>query len=396
MRIWQWRLLMWLSAGAMAYRANYKPFHNWQCDGCGDENGAAEETYRQVHQALRQRGAAREVYLLLDHSWIDRLLEPATKVIVKVVRRDRLNTTQLTQQEENNNPVQGDEAYVVVYSPPAEQTRANGYPVLRKKEAAQIDTFLVRNPCFVPLQDPPVTLSDSKMHPMGRRRSSTGVKRASGNDSPETLDSLIYEHSAIFVRLPSYPYHATCRLYTVITANQFPDRCPPSSHTDALEAYHLGNIGWVNNVYPMISKMQSALHNDRIFIMPRAQDNGRENTTEAVLYFRTVPKRKEAGEDKTEVGNAAYWKARGKNRKERALPSALTGVRGTWGAWADRAECPSMAHFAFDPWSCHFMTLSACHQDPTMQTVATREGYPDDPKNGSAYLIALVRCMHRQ
>ena len=396
MRAWQWRLFTCLSTVAVALRANYKPFHNWQCDGCGDESGAAEEIYRQVHRALRDRGAAREVYLLLDHSWIDRLLEPATKVIVKVVQRDRLSTTRLVQQQLHNNPALGDDSYVVVISPPrdTDQTQTHGYPVLRKEEAVQIDHFLTNNPCFMPLHDPPVTLNDTTMQPVGRAEStatSSGTGTGSGTKRTSSRQSQSYDHSAIFVRLPSYPYHATCRLYRAITANQYPDRCPSATHQDALEGHHLGNIGWVNNVYPMISKMQAALHNDRVFITPRAKDNGNENRPDKWLFYSSTKRSQpvDRGIHYPEVGDTAFWKSRVDSRQVRA--GTLLSVRGTWGAWADRHECPSPAHFAFDPWSCHFMSLSVCNLDPGMQAVRLREGYAEDPKNGSTYLTALVR-----
>ena len=88
----------------------------------------------------------------------------------------------------------------------------------------------------------------------------------------ELLD---YEQSAIFIRLPSYPYHATCKFYNVITMLQFPSHCPePTNAEQQIEAHRLGNIGWVNNVYPLVTKFQTALRNGRVLITPRAEENG--------------------------------------------------------------------------------------------------------------------------
>ena len=219
MRILPWFLLStWFFASA--YRGNYKPFQNWQCVGCVAEDvNATTSIYRKVHRALRQRGSAREVYLLLDHSWIDRLLEPSTIVVVHVVPRDQLSATRMVQQVEIREEgkvdgTQREEQYVVVYSPPTTKSRM----VLRKAEAITIDTFLLKNPCFLPLHDPPVTLNDSQLsYPLGppSRRLSTD-----GSMTQSMRETRAYEVSAIFVRLPSYPYHATCKLYALVTARQ--------------------------------------------------------------------------------------------------------------------------------------------------------------------------------
>ena len=87
----------------------------------------------------------------------------------------------------------------------------------------------------------------------------------------ELLD---YEHSAVFIRLPSFPYHATCKLYNVVTMTQFPTHCPEPTNTEQIEAHWLGNIGWVNNVYPMVTKFQTALRHGRVLLTSRAQENG--------------------------------------------------------------------------------------------------------------------------
>ena len=429
--------LLVLTLLATAYRPNQRPFHNWHCLGCPDEatisvpGNATLSIYRQVHRALRQRGAAREVYLLLDHAWIDRLLEPSTTVVVKVVPRDRLRQTRLVQQEELDreklDPVHGDAKYVVVYSPEDPVKRLKGAAaqrvrVLRKSEATAVDAFLAANPCFLPLHDPPVTLNDSLLQPLGpvSRRLSTD-----GDAQQALAETAEYEHAAIFVRLPSFPYHATCKLFDAVTASQFRQHCPTARETWTFDTYWLGNIGWVNNVYPLVTKMQSALHNDRLLVTPRAQDNGAEQTRAKRLFYRS-PKykvrqgsaeaaRRWAGQ-RAEVGTAGYWEAdpaapAGAGKRDEAADPAggevpgwdwaaawaaawaargLRPVHGTWGAWADRLECPSEAHFAFDPWACHFISLSHCNFVPELQAVAPTEGYADDPKNGSAYLSLLM------
>ena len=88
-----------------------------------------------------------------------------------------------------------------------------------------------------------------------------------------------------------------------------------------------------------------------------------------------------------EIGNALYWEKL--SMQVEPSDSVLSSVMGTWGAWADGKECPSLPHFAFDPWSCHFMSLSSCNIIPDMQMVKPREGYADDPTAGSTYLTAM-------
>jgi hypothetical protein len=288
--------------------------------------------------------------------------------------------------------------------------------VLRKSEAVVVDAFLAANPCFLPLHDPPVTLNDSSLlqplGPVSRRLSTDGdMHRA-------LAETAAYEHAAIFVRLPSFPYHATCKLFNAVTAIQFRPRCPTAHETWTFDAYWLGNIGWVNNVYPLVTKLQSALHNDRLLVTPRAQENGGEQTRAKRLFYRSPMYKVKAGAadaarrwtgQRAEVGTAGEWEALPEAptksaREEGGLGPgydwaapwlaawAARGVRpvhGTWGAWADRHECPSQAHFAFDPWACHFISLSHCNFVPELQSVVPTEGYADDPKNGSAYLTLL-------
>ena len=229
-------LSTWLFASA--YRGNYKPFQNWQCVGCvADDTNATASIYRKVHRALRQRGSAREVYLLLDHSWIDRLLESSTVVVIHVIPRDELSDTHMVQQvdiqeEKKVDGMQREERYVVVYSPPAAHRRM----VLRKVEALMIDTFLLKNPCFLPLHDPPVTLNDSQLlYPLGppSRRLSTD-----GSMIRSMRETRVYELTAIFVRLPSYPYHATCKLYSLVTSRQVTTTIP----------WHLSHINTYTNL----------------------------------------------------------------------------------------------------------------------------------------------------
>ena len=152
----------------------------------------------------------------------------------------------------------------------------------------------------------------------------------------------------------------------------------------------------------MFLTTSTPIHNSlQVLITPRAQDNGNEQSPLKKLYYRSPMYKVKEGQEEmvrhmkgkyAEIGNAFYWEQTSLSMNQ--PDHALASVMGTWGAWADGKECPSLPHFAFDPWSCHFMSLSSCNIIPDMQRVKPREGYSDDPTTGSTYLTALKGNIH--
>ena len=327
---------IWLTFVALqcfAYKANQGMFSKWQCEGCGQN---VTRTYRRVYRALRTGN--REMYIPLDHSWINLILRPTTNLVVHYIDRSKIASSTLIQYEsettsnmvanqKNNIIREGEETFHIVYSPPPKRiVIKKAYHTLSYPEANDIDLFLRNNPCYIPLQEPNAyyNLTHEDLN-------------SDENRFQYSKHDFVYFNSFIAVRLPTYSYHATCKLYTTITNIQFPSsssssslnqQCPTPININRLEAYWLGNIGWVNNLYPMISKFTSSLHNDRIFITPRAQEWGKENIPSKRLYLN--------------------------------IRGSKVKVNGTWGNWASKEECP-ISTFAFNPWACHFMSLSSCN-----------------------------------
>jgi hypothetical protein len=63
-------------------------------------------------------------------------------------------------------------------------------------------------------------------------------------------------------------------------------------------------------------------------------------------------------------------------------------VSGTWGAWADRRECP-LKTFAWDPWACHFISLSNCNT-PEVHDLNYTDDFPPDPDERVGYTKLVV------
>jgi len=264
---------------------------------------------------------SREVYLNLDHSWMERMLLPGARVAVTLVRRQRLAAFQY---DPSHIPLlssdQGDELetfHVVVSLSPTYLTDASGRRhapagtgtgagrMGAEDEAEAVDGFLLRNPCFLPLKDPPLA-HDVPSSPSLLR----GVRHDAG--------------AAVLVRLPERPYNGTCKFYERVTQQQHPDRCPSSSDASQLQVFPLTGIGWASHVMHMLHHLTFALKHGRVFLTPRAVESG------APFLFRR------------------------KQTQEEAF------VTHTWAAWVGSDECPS-ERYAYDPWACHFISMSRCH-----------------------------------
>jgi hypothetical protein len=107
----------------------------------------------------------------------------------------------------------------------------------------------------------------------------------------------------------------------------------------------------------LLPYFQSSLRNGRILLAPRAKENGFE--------------------------------------KELKVPvnGEMVKVNGTWGAWADRDKCP-INTFAWDPWACHYISLSSCHS-PEKQNLPYVDNHygMQAPVKKSTYMTSLVSSM---
>ena len=242
-------------SGSPLYQSGFPANQNWDCVKCGDDNSTAT-IFGMVRHALYTQN--RDVYLPFDHSWIDTMLGTREKVVVTNVPRSELAGYESAQYKAANLPV--DEVYQVIVSFPISDNNLNP---LSYEETEVIDNFLTYNPCWIPIHEPPVKLGDFSDVQSGRRSS-------------------IFEHTAIFVQLPSYPFYATCLFFKLVTKMQFPVQCPSPSETTTittLKQYPLGNIGWANLIHPLYEHLRGSLRLDKLFINPRAFSNGSPSFT---------------------------------------------------------------------------------------------------------------------
>lgn len=339
-----------LAATSRGFQDDFPPNQNWECDDCaGLNDDAKQRVYGMVRHALYSE--SREVYLNLDHSWMDRALRTRAKVRVRVVPRDKLGSVAMAGENAPDKPE--DEQFSVVYSPPASSE------ALDRAAAEVIDKFLLHNPCYVPLHDPPVRLGSSN-------NSSSSSSGGSSEDEESSLALRLqqqahgsdYVFSSIFIRLSAHPFHPTCQLYTYITDKQNPPSCPPFSDAikngDAAVAVNwLGNIGWANALHPLVEHLVGAMHNMQMLLTPRAWENGAAKPVRPLVD--------------------------GKERE----------ASGPWSAWADPLEC-GLDVFAWDPWSCFFISLSKCNT-PDLHEVKFVEHPKRDPEGGSDYMTNLEK-----
>jgi hypothetical protein len=342
--------VLWLLLGTMkllsveSFHGNAPPNKFWECRGCANERQKSL-MFNYVRQALHS--GSREVYWNFDHSWIDSALSTGSRVVVTAVKRYELEhfryddlTSGYGMLSNGHSPFDFfNQTYHVVISLALNVSRDSIEP---------IDKFLVNNPCFMPIRDPQVEIGPNNTYV--QKKGSTG-------------------NIAVFVRLPELHYHSTCALYKLVSEKQYPQQCPrPRRDTAKIQPHWLGNIGWSNCADSLVHRFIQALHESKLLLATRSEaHNGVDKDPNKALYV-TVEDR-------------------------------VVKVKGTWDAWASRYECDTST-FAWNPWACHFLSLSNCHS-PAMQELAVNSVVPvgapfKDPPEGSDYLSKLVRHTLRE
>lgn len=310
-----------------AFHDNFPADENWECIQCDASTHSTETLYSLIRHALRHE--SREIYLNFDNSWMESILDSKTTTSVYFIPRDMLASTTFPAFDPPGR--QSDERFRIAIT-----LDSPSKGPLSQSDTESIDDFLANNPCWIPLHEPPLAIK-------GLELEATNLLSKSNS---------IYEYSTIFVRMPAFWLHSTCLLYTDITRRQFPKDCPTSE--DAAQANWLGNIGWANCVHPLTEHFMDALHNSKLFLTPRAWDNG-------------------AATEITMVVN-------GKDIK----------VSGPWEAWADPIEeCPR-GIYAWNPWHCHFISLSKCNNAALHDVKFVEKRLPNPPLDKSEYLTNLV------
>ena len=240
-----------------------------------DCQNSTQELYGFIRYALVNE--KRDIYLNFDHFWMDKLLKTRASVLVKRISIDGLASMELSDDYRNLPTSPETETYDVIISIPEEPQAMN----LVASNA--LDTFLEKNPCWLPLKEPPVqfhTLQSSI------ESNDTDVRTLTELHSRFYGIAERYFYSTILVRLPTFPYHSTCQLFTLVTKQQHPEKCPEAGQNKVytfrignqssnwerfyfhcllqVVVQHLGNIGWANCVHPLIEHLMDALHNGKV------------------------------------------------------------------------------------------------------------------------------------
>ena len=302
--------------GVVCDAAKYWPPHvdvtrvnqNWRSTGCDHDHHGEAAVFASLRYALRSE--YRELSLALWSGWMDRYQAPLQRVAVTCVSPAALELSSppapspaLESQEPDTEELHA----IFVLSPPT-QAPAPAEEGPETGSLAAVDGFLVRNPCWVVLKD----AHSAAAHSSNSTTTTTaaGAARRHRGGAPTG-----YASASILLRLPARPFGATCKLFTAITARQFPaTTCPPASGQFLYVAQNFGFGGESNKIvktfgYTLASSV------DRVYAKP--------------------------------VGDHYKW------------------------SWADGtgAHC-STALAASDPWACTFLPLSNC----SFPLPAPREG----------------------
>eukprot|EP01041_Mallomonas_annulata_P006420 gene6420-12978_t len=275
---------------------------HWICEGCTDSTNIAN-LYGSIHMAIHRE--QRNLYFLFDPTWMDRILDPASQVKVYNIEPTKLDTyIHIPSNKVPNSP--DEEQFQIIISNMSSTIWSQAYPGI-----TAIDHFLAQNPCWLPLQEP---------NELNNSTSSSSNSRKMHNR--DNMNSQINIKPIILIRLPVYPFHETCRLFTAIHKVQFPIKC-----NNSYLVHCLGNIGW-------------------------------GNTFNNVLYYfaESMNKMNTASQQTLVIPSATDWHSK---THTVLLPNNSTVSRkGGW-YWAEQSSCtPDIENN--DPWSCNFIPISNC------------------------------------
>jgi hypothetical protein len=288
----------------------------------------AQLTYGIVHRALHFETL--ESYYNFDHTWVQFVSDSRASVYITRIEWGEI-ADYIADSDGGTKgrplPHRYREVYEVIFAiwnGTSESEGENSVDMV----AADLDRFLQRNPCWMPLHDPLFEVTEVNGTSRWKPHLSASLQRNDHGFGVASDDNYLslYDRSAIFIRLPSFPYYSTCQYYKFISKRQFVEECP--YRPNEIHAYWLSNAGWSHGIQSLISHMRVALINNKHFITPRAQEQSTERS----------------GEQSFKVQN---------NGK-------TVTVKGAWSAWVDKSDC-SAEKYAWNPWECHFIPLSNCN-----------------------------------
>eukprot|EP01038_Epipyxis_sp_PR26KG_P006756 gene6756-9258_t len=272
----------------------------------------------------------RNVYLQLDMNWIEDIVKPHSKVKVNYVPAASIKN--IVVEHINTNLNDGiintafdkyNEVYQIYYS-----NIPNSFNV------DDIDTFFVHNPCFIPLHEPIQNLNNK----LRSFKDYNHKSKFGNNTNSEYYQAL--SHVLIFIKLPQYGFHSTCRFYKLITALQFPSKCDSKQKL----VHQLTNIGWSNVFFSVFGKYSQIFDPKyfpkAVFVMPTAQS----------FLAQELDQVKDINSGKL-FKKTDVWK------------------------WIDMKTC-SPYKIAYDPWACNFISISNCTSHETGVSLLDKNAYP--------------------
>lgn len=228
-----------------------------------------------------------------------RILLSESNVQVTILKADNIKDT-IMPLLQSLPETETDEVFQIVYSE------------LRPSETFDyygIDKFLANNPCWLPLHEP---IDIGPIHEKGMK-----IKKLK-----HFLE--LQNRTVIFLRLPVFGYHATCRLYSQITKHQNPKECVYDD--EHILVHHLHNTGWSATFNAILFKLSYILlkrtYASKILVPTRAID------------FRS------------------------RNRLSQDINGTIFNQTGGW-YWSNPEKCPPDIEL-YDPWACNFISITNC------------------------------------
>ena len=307
----QWLLLLFFTGSSFSRSILDKPPNEyWRCYGdCVD----ASSLFGQIRTALLSRREERPVFTSVEINWVDDLLLPTARVVVKAINASELAsfvhapTSFAVYNATSPSALKKEEQtfHLLVSRVPGRLTVSSRRASARLGSERTpiflgVDAFLTANPCFIPLAEP------YEYHGGGP---SLQAWHASGP-------------LLVLAALPHYPLHSTCVLFSALQRSQFPQTCNYSE--DAMAKYLLPNNGFSSILVQMTDALVNSLGDTRkVLVAPVAED----------FFSRRVNfSDPETGEARQQDDG---W------------------------SWADPLTCPP-AVYLHDPWACNFLSVSNC------------------------------------
>lgn len=310
----------------LGIRAN----EHWSCEGCHNLNHDNPVGIAQLYGTIRYfiQKEQRNAYFGLNMGWMDKVLLPESRVKVTVVKPERLASLIMS----TPSPLpetENDETFQLLFIElPA--IKSNMVDPVGSFSSVATDKFLEANPCWMPLHEP--TISNSTNYDVVTRANLLRTKNHLKSNNLYHLRTMFvtYQRTLIFIRLPIFGFHATCRLFSEITRLQHPQKC--IYNNNHMMVHHLHNTGWSATFNALLFKLAEILNQrtypNKIIVVPQA------------IPFRSRI-RTLVDRNGTRFETAHGW------------------------YWVEPSTCPPLIE-AYDPWACNFISITNCeHSFPT-------------------------------